>query len=301
MQNRLTRSRQTSTEYWRETQVSTRAQWETFGDECMPDPQKGIIGMEVAHKVLQKNQAVGILIGGLLTRIWHTEEIDHKDFSDHKDVDVLILDTDKWLPKNKWQHGIDWFAETSDGVIRSPGKPPSNLNLVLQPVTFDYRVTSTHKEVGLSPGLYIPDRYFAVDILKIQAMANMRERGESTDNFDSQYELPESLFPDAAYDGSLPVSLATLATDVWEETHPRQIETDEIIAKVSELYDDPWSLPDWLYEAADRYVDINWAASICINGIMGEKSIYEPCVFTAEPVYDDPNYESTYVEELFNR
>ena len=70
------------------------------------DPITGFEGMLKADKILKERDSRGLLIGSLVEDIW--TGCSKRDLSNHKDVDVLVLDPD-FIPQKLFEGGIDWW------------------------------------------------------------------------------------------------------------------------------------------------------------------------------------------------
>ena len=103
-----------------------------------PAATTGLEGMRVADEVLKKYNAIGILIGGVAKEIWHGAS-DPAKFSEHKDVDVLILSRNCENHPGQWEAGIDWWV--SHRVTEKPTNGTS-VSLIwkisLEPKTLDH-------------------------------------------------------------------------------------------------------------------------------------------------------------------
>jgi hypothetical protein len=115
-----------------------------------PSPEEavtGFAGMGVAHRILRRNQAAGLLIGGVAKELWRlTTNTDLRARVDeHKDVDVLVLSHDCERHPEKWQGGVDWW------VTHSPEERPCNGSSV--GIIWSARLLRP-----LAPGLYLCPR-----------------------------------------------------------------------------------------------------------------------------------------------
>ncbi|MBI5797316.1 hypothetical protein HZA98_00245 [Candidatus Woesearchaeota archaeon] len=80
----------------------------------IPNALCGLEGMSEAHKVLQKKNSVGVLVGGLSEAVWNQRRT-QEELQAHKDVDVLVLDYDSGI--NRFEGGIDWWLPRKERVI----------------------------------------------------------------------------------------------------------------------------------------------------------------------------------------
>ncbi len=235
-----------------EARAAADAIWERMEGPDFGESAKGIEGMRLADEVLREHGAVGILIGGLLREVWG-EDTTYQSMKAHKDVDVLILDTDKYLPKRKWEHRIDWWAMDENGVIKSPGSWGTFPMDMIKPITFSYTVESSHKEAGLAPGLYIPGYEFTEAMMLIEAMRYSQETGLSEADTS---QLLKDVKSKLSITGSI-VSEENQDHETWPDSHP--------------LYEQWLELPDTareddkaferMVEATDR--DAIWTRQQC--------------------------------------
>jgi|GEM_PF-1292088 hypothetical protein len=111
-----------------------------------PGAKRGISGMLYADKMLEEAGDIGILIGGLLEECWGGSDKE-ECFYKHKDVDVLIFDTNNNY--EGFKGGIDWWfpysANDSCTRWKNGGGASINYNLALHPCHNQY-----------NSGLYIP-------------------------------------------------------------------------------------------------------------------------------------------------
>ncbi len=79
-----------------------------------PEAICGVEGILVAHKYLMERNLCGVLVGGLARECYdnHTE----KALSEHKDVDVIVLDKN-FRPAKKFECGIDWWVANHKYVV----------------------------------------------------------------------------------------------------------------------------------------------------------------------------------------
>jgi len=140
----------------------------------LPNAVKGLEGMQVAHRILQKRASAGILIGGLAESVWNQRRKPEELYA-HKDVDVLVLDENIGL--EDFEGGVDWWIPQtgkitlSSDLSRAEGIKQTwyaNVNGVV--LNFGVR-----KRQVLLPGLYLPNYRW---------VAEMREK-EVAAQFDS--------------------------------------------------------------------------------------------------------------------
>ena len=118
----------------------------TLTCEGPPNPIRGLAGLEAANQVLLARQRVGLLIGGLAREIW-TNNVALSDFSEHKDVDVMVLERkvkeDERLERvHDFEGGIDWWQHDGTGYRNANG------------VQLRYTARSMPR---FQPGLYMPN------------------------------------------------------------------------------------------------------------------------------------------------
>ena len=70
---------------------------------------KGFEGMKVADEYLKRNDASGVLIGGLSEAIWDRNRSDEYLTYHHKDVDVAVIKGDSELFRG-FDEGVDWWV-----------------------------------------------------------------------------------------------------------------------------------------------------------------------------------------------
>ncbi|MEK6862006.1 MAG: hypothetical protein AABY07_08635, partial [Nanoarchaeota archaeon] len=73
-----------------------------------PETVRGLDGLKVAHEILGKSEATGILIGGLAEKVWN-RNTKAEDLDKHKDVDVMVLD-DHFYQDKDFEGGVDWWT-----------------------------------------------------------------------------------------------------------------------------------------------------------------------------------------------
>ncbi len=143
-----------------------------------PAVVRGLEGMLQAHQILQKKEAVGVLIGGLSEAVWN-QQCTPEDLMKHKDVDVMVLnDEENGLRSQrfeKFEGGIDWWLPNTGkidiitdyserrGVEKHWWK---NANGVV--LSF-----GLEQHYDLSAGLYIPDASFVRKMREYEVLANV--------------------------------------------------------------------------------------------------------------------------------
>lgn len=136
-----------------------------------PNAAKGLDGMLIAHKILKENESAGILIGGLSESVWNKRR-KVEDLNKHKDVDVLILDD---FEPEKFQGGIDWWLRCEGNLnVRYQATVVENARVAWYENGNSAILSFGAKKIfELSPGLYIPDYRWVLDMKEYEASANM--------------------------------------------------------------------------------------------------------------------------------
>ncbi|MFT4310624.1 MAG: hypothetical protein ACMXYC_03255, partial [Candidatus Woesearchaeota archaeon] len=145
-------------------------------DPSIPNPVRGLEGMLVAHELLQQRGACGVLIGGISEAIWNPKRKPGELYK-HKDVDVIVLD-DHFKLQEKFERGIDWWMPQSSKInIRDD---VSRMYGVTQKwyenghgIVLSFGVNNNLLSKPLSPGLYIPDSEWVIDMRICEAYANI--------------------------------------------------------------------------------------------------------------------------------
>jgi hypothetical protein len=139
-----------------------------------PNPVKGIDGLKLAHEILQSRDASGILIGGLSERIW-SRKTRPGDLLEHKDVDVLVLNSDFEL-ENKFEGGIDWWLPRTGKITHSPARPDAHqitetysTNWWVNGFDSILRFKIECDKNALKPGLHILDPRFVLEMRQVEA------------------------------------------------------------------------------------------------------------------------------------
>ena len=164
----------------------------------VPNAVKGLYGMQVAHEMLQESGSVGILIGGLSEAVWNARR-KGEDLDKHKDVDVAVL-TEDFQP-DRFEGGIDWWLpeeseinfidDYSDSELTETEKRWVNGNNVVLAFKIGggvYLPDDTEdfsKRVSLSPGLYIPDSEWVVNMRRYEVDSHIDENVDAYDAMES--------------------------------------------------------------------------------------------------------------------
>ncbi len=169
---------------------------------------RGLKGVQAADKVLRKNQATGILIGGLARKAWE-RTFDIGDF-DKKDVDVLVLpqenhgaDHMSFARKCK---GIDWWLSHSKMVsvdnLGAKGEVRTMFFKNINNIVLRFAITNVE---GATPGLYLLDLGQLINLLQTEAEAvtgkTLDEWGSKSfeENLRRQYQKSPSKHLPAEY------------------------------------------------------------------------------------------------------
>lgn len=138
-----------------------------------PNAIKGLDGMEIAHKILQERQAVGLLIGGLSEAVWNQKR-KVEELAARKDVDVMVV-TRNFQIENPFEGGIDWWLprsgqiEISTDAVGGYGIPvqwwENGYDVILK---FGVRI-----HADLEPGLYIPGSDWVVSMRRTELSASL--------------------------------------------------------------------------------------------------------------------------------
>lgn len=156
-----------------------------------PAPKEVIVGIEgmlKAGEILQKNNEVGILIGGMAKKCWE-RTTDVIDF-DKKDVDVLVISKnnkessinfgqgiDWWLPKNKHVE----FKNDFNSIINTENIYFTNVNNVV----LRFRIKLPE---NVNPGLYIMDLEQLITMQYVEATSKLNIKNEDPLVEDTFYE-----------------------------------------------------------------------------------------------------------------
>jgi hypothetical protein len=137
-----------------------------------PSATKGLEGMEIAHAILQKREAVGVLIGGLAEAVWSPSR-KPEDLAKHKDVDVAVLTKGFKLEEN-FEGGIDWWMpQTGEISIRGLYQPEMQKKTWYKNGNGVILRFGIHKDFALAPGLYIPSPEWLLDMREYEAEASL--------------------------------------------------------------------------------------------------------------------------------
>lgn len=220
----------------------TVAALELQDDGEMPFPKKGIEGIRQADETLKQAGAVGVLIGGLAYDLYSTPKshLDTDKLANHKDVDVIILGTDAFLPKKRWQDGIDWWAydEVINGIT-SPGEYLSGGRGDVGKITLDFLISSID-HTDLEPGLHIPDIAFLRTIKKIELESALVKQGASAEDSEKIGLLFDlDMKADTLIDGLDPEDEEAMCKTGYHEIK-KQI--DALMAELPDVYEWLWPL-----------------------------------------------------------
>ena len=138
---------------------------------------KGLEGMKKADEVLKQANSSGFLIGGLGEAIWN-ERRSRKKLSEHKDVDVMVFSQDFSIPK-KFYSGVDWWLPKKERILYREGEAEINEVATWWENGHEVRLMfGVELDGTLSPGLYIPDRSFMIDVRSHEALTHKRMPAE---------------------------------------------------------------------------------------------------------------------------
>jgi len=137
-----------------------------------PYSAKGLVGLRESDELLRQRDAKGILIGGIAEAVWNLRRKPDQ-LSQHKDVDVMVLDEYFKLTKD-FEKGIDWWVpETGRITIRSDVTDYerdktwwANGNGVV----LGFGIEQRH---NLKPGLYIPSHEWIINMREYEVNANI--------------------------------------------------------------------------------------------------------------------------------
>lgn len=140
---------------------------------AIPETRRGMKGMIKAHALLQKRGACGVLIGGLVEKIWNRRR-KKSHLEEHKDVDVLVLDGHFAL-KKKFEGGIDWWLpEMRRRILRSDAATGwGNEERIFVNGNGIMLNFSAEKFFDLAPGLYIPRPHWVIDMRVFETEAKI--------------------------------------------------------------------------------------------------------------------------------
>lgn len=135
--------------------------------------------MHVADDILKKNNARGILVGGLATAVWNKKRTD-EELTQHKDVDVYVLD-ETFVPES-FEGGVDWWTQNTQhivstntsgiGYIQGYQTWGENGNGVV--LTYAFQPNVYYENYGnlSKPGLYILDSEYYINLKLEEAAAH---------------------------------------------------------------------------------------------------------------------------------
>jgi hypothetical protein len=137
-----------------------------------PQAIRGLDGMIAADDLLRERDASGLLIGGLSEAVWNARRTPEQ-LAEHKDVDVLVFDTDFKLHE-RFEKGIDWWLP-EDRKVTVQGDY-SRYEMTVRPYTNGNGVMlhySVNKRYSVEPGLYIPSPPWVKEMRLAETLASV--------------------------------------------------------------------------------------------------------------------------------
>jgi hypothetical protein len=146
--------------------------------------KRGLEGLKIGREMLLKENAVGLLIGGLSEAAWKPNATPDQ-LAAHKDVDIMVL-SKAFKLKEKFDGGIDWWMPHEERVSikeRDNLKYEKRVNWWENGngvrLAFGAHTTPTNQ---LTPGLYVPGRDSIVTMRYLEAIAQLDPRVEPDAN-----------------------------------------------------------------------------------------------------------------------
>ncbi len=153
--------------------------YQRLKDPCVAKASIGLEGLRIGDAILKQRQAIGVVIGGLMSEIWN-EKSTEESFNSHKDTDIAVL-SDNFEPETTFEGGIDWWIPSIRNVnIRSDysnyttsmqiWQNGNEVNLFCGFTLFPYDFAK------LPAGLYLPARQLVIDYRVAIMSAMLDER-----------------------------------------------------------------------------------------------------------------------------
>jgi len=178
-----------------------------------PEALPGLPGMEMADSILKNKQVVGILIGGVVEELWKKKRNDIASLDIHKDVDVMVM-PGNLEPFQSFEGGIDWWTPFSQRLTVRSGSGMGSLEKNFQwwsnanGMVLSFGINSNVDFLpSLSPGLYIPDLEFIINLRMAEALAQLDPRIAQTEDSDMVWEKFEEKLR-KSLEGNLPKEVA---------------------------------------------------------------------------------------------
>lgn len=138
---------------------------------------QGLEGLQVADAVLKERNATGILIGGLAETVWRKSVL-QEELSEHKDVDVLVLNSEFSL-REYFEEGIDWWLPRTSKIRVRSDLGQASIDATWwengSGVALSFRAIINET---LKSGLYIPMPSWLIEMRWEEALANLDPRVE---------------------------------------------------------------------------------------------------------------------------
>ncbi len=129
---------------------------------------KGIEGLQVANDILLSRETAGILIGGVAETVWNKAR-KSSELDEHKDVDVMVLGDGTGFEED-FEGGIDWWLPHTERINIPGAVLSAEMDWTWWRNGNDVALSFGVKTVSnLSPGLYIPDQSWIVDMRFLEA------------------------------------------------------------------------------------------------------------------------------------